>query len=155
MLTLTYRLLAGLFCVATLISCDAFMGKEVARATFTEVVNPAKPEYQSVQLQLTKGEKIRFWTEMDLEYDGILGLEFEVAFAKTLNINPLRLNALEKDVSMGEVKTVVGEHTKWRFSGRIGSFEVPVAGNYDIGVMLLSSNNPTLKLKKAVLVFKK
>lgn len=151
----TNCLLAGLFCVASLMSCDALTGKEIARATFTNVSTPEKLEYKSTLIKLEKGEKIWFWTEMNLEYDGSLKLEFLVQFAKTMGLPSIRLNPLQKDISINETKMVVGNHVSWSFSGRIGSFEAPVAANYDMGTLLLSSDNPTLKLKKAVLVFKK
>lgn len=92
---------------------------------------------------------------MDIAYDGPLELEFFVQLPKALGLPSQRLDALRPTLTVGEVKTVVNEHTTRSFSGRMGSFEAPATAEYNFGALLLSSGNPTLQLKKADLVFKK
>lgn len=140
--------------LAGLVSCDALTGKEIGRSTFTAVATPGKMLHQRMKLKLAKGEKIQFWADMDVAYDGPLELEFFVQLPKALGLPSQRLDPLHTSLTVGEVKTVVGEHTTRRFSGRMGSFEAPVTAEYDFGTLLLSSDNATLQLKKADLVFK-
>jgi hypothetical protein len=141
--------------LVSLTACDALTGKEVGRNAFTAVSTPEKMVYQRTKLTLAKGEKIQFWADMDITYDGPLELEFFVQLPKTLGLPSQRLDPLHTSLTVGEVKVVVGEHTTRSFSGRMGSFEAPAAGEYDFGTLLLSSGNPTLQIKKADLVFKK
>jgi hypothetical protein len=155
MLPTAYRKLALALSLAGLISCDALTGKEVGRNTFAGVSTPEKMAYQRMKLKLAKGEKIQFWADMAIAYDGPLELEFFVQLPKTLGLPSQRLDPLHTSLTVGEVKTVVGEHTTRSFSGRMGSFEAPAAGEYDFGTLLLSSGNPTLQIQKANLVFKK
>ena len=150
-----YQKIAFALILAGLASCDALTGKEVGRNTFTAVSTPEKTEYQRTKLTLAKGEKIQFWADMDIAYDGQLELEFFVQLPKAMGIPSQRLDPLHTSLTVGEVKTVMGEHTNRSFSGRMGSFEAPTAGEYDFGTLLLSSDNPTLQIKKADLVFKK
>jgi hypothetical protein len=144
-----------LLSLAGLASCDALTGKEVGRTTFTAVSTPEKMVYQRTKLKLAKGEKIQFWADMDISYDGPLELEFFVQLPKELGLPPQRLDPLHTSLTVSEVKTVVGEHTTRSFSGRMGSFEAPATAEYDFGTLLLSSDNATLQLKKADLVFRK
>ena len=150
-----YRKLAIGLSFIGLVSCDALTGKEVGRNTFTAVATPEKMIYQRTKLQLTKGDKIQFWADMDIAYDGPLELEFFVQLPKGLALSSQRLDPLHTSLTVGEVKTVVNAHTTRSFMGRMGSFEAPVTGEYDFGTLLLSSANSTLQLKKADLVFKK
>jgi hypothetical protein len=150
-----YQKIALALSLTGLVSCDSLMGKEVGRNTFVTVSAPEKLNYQRLKLKLAKGEKIQFWADMDIAYDGPLELEFFVQLPKALGIPSQRLDPLHTSLTVGEVKTVVGEHTTRSFSGRMGSFEAPAAGEYDFGTLLLSSDNPTLQIKKADLVFKK
>lgn len=150
-----YQKTALALSLAGLVCCDALTGKEVGRNTFAAVSTPEKTEYKRTNLTLAKGEKIQFWADMDIAYDGPLELEFFVQLPKALGLPSRRLDPLHSSLTVGEVKTVVGEHTSRSFSGRMGSFEAPAAGEYDFGTLLLSSDNPTLQIKKADLVFKK
>ncbi len=155
MLQAAYRKIALGLSLAGLVSCDSLMGKEVGRNTFMAVATPEAMVHQRTKLKLTKGEKIQFWADMDIAYDGPLDLEFFVQLPKALGLPSQRLDPLHPDVTVGSVKTVVGQHTSHSFTGRMGSFEAPATGEYDFGTLLLSSGNPTLQLKKAALVFKK
>ena len=138
-----------------MVSCDALTGKEAGRNAFTAVSTPEKLAYQRTKPTLAKGEEIQFWADMGVAYDGPLELEFFVQLPKLLGIPSQRLDPLHTSLTVGEVKTVVGEHTNRSFNGRMGSFEAPAAGEYNFGTLLLSSGNPTLQIKKADLVFKK
>lgn len=155
MLHAVYRKIALALSLTGLVSCDALTGKEVGRATFTAVATPEKMAYQTTKLKLTKGEKIQLWADMNIAYDGPLELEFFMQLPKALGLPSQRLDALHTNLTVGEVKTVVNEHTTRSFSGRMGSFEAPATAEYNFGTLLISSNNPTLQIKKADLVFKK
>ena len=141
----------------TLWSCDALTGEEVARLSIEELTDSSDElKLKSTQLDLEAGERVNLWADMNLEYEGGLGLEFQLLILKegdTLNL--LAFDAFEKDITMGEMKTQLNGKTKWRYSGRIGYLDIEESGLYDFQTLLMSSDNPSLQLKKADLVFKK
>jgi len=87
-----YQKIALAFSLASLASCDALTGKEVGRNTFAAVATPEKTEYQRMKLTLAKGEKIQFWADMAIAYDGPLELEFFMQLPKAMGIPAQRLD---------------------------------------------------------------
>ncbi len=137
-------------------SCDAISAKEVARLSFDRIATQENLNIQTTELELKAGDKIQLWTEMNMEYEGPLGLEYRVMVTKEADtLAFFQLDPEDKDVTMGEVKTSINDKTKWRFSGRMGKFAIEDDGLYKFSSMLASSENPSLKLNKADLVLKK
>lgn len=111
---------------------------------------------QSTELELKAGDKIQLWTEMNMEYEGYLGLEYRILMIRgTDTLGVYQLDPEDKDITMGEVKTSFGGETKWRFSGRMGKIGIEDDGVYTFSSILAASENPSLKLNKADLVLKK
>lgn len=136
--------------------CDAISAEEVARLSFEKVATQEDLNIQSTELELKAGDKIQLWTEMNMEYEGNLGLEYQILVIKGADTLAMyKLDPEEKDITMGEVKTSIGNDTKWRFSGRMSKITIENDGLYTFSSLLLSSPNESLNLKKADLVLKK
>lgn len=136
--------------------CDAISAEEVARLSFEKVATQEDLNIQSAELELKAGDKIQLWTEMNMEYEGNLGLEYQMLVIKGADTLAMyKLDPEEKDITMGEVKTSIGNDTKWRFSGRMSKITIEDDGLYTFSSLLLSSSNESLNLKKADLVLKK
>jgi hypothetical protein len=132
------------------------MSKEVAKTPFDHVSKGEETDWKSVNLKLQAGEKIWFWTDMDLEYKGDLALEYVIQVIKGKDTTGIiRVDPFEKDMSFAEVKTNLGGETKWSYIGRLNFLEIKETADYTFRVMLLASENVSLKLKRGDLIFKK
>ena len=67
----------------------------------------------------------------------------------------IELDPMDKDITIGEVRTEIMDKTNWRYAGRMNTFTVENSGHYTLRTILVSSQNATLELKKADLVIKK
>jgi hypothetical protein len=138
-----------------LVACDALFGKEVARLPMEQLSNE-EVFIKEVTLDLKKGETIALWADNDIEYENDLALVYIVEiFRDGKSMGGLELNALETNPKMMEVRTTVNEKTSWSYSGKMESIEITDDGQYTIKAILKSSDNPTLRIKKADLVIKK
>lgn len=73
----------------------------------------------------------------------------------SVKLGGLELNALKTNPTMMEVKTQFGNKTSWTYQGKMNFLEVENNGSFTFKAILKSSDNQTLKLNKADLVFKK
>ena len=141
---------------APLGACDALFGKEVARLPINVVSTAEREVTKEATLQLKKDEKIALWSEMDLAYEGEAPVRFQVVVSKDgAPFKQLEIDPTEKNVSVGEVKTVVNAKVNWRFSGKNAELIAPAAGTYTFKARLVAAPNPSLKVAKAELVLKK
>lgn len=135
--------------------CDAIMGEEVARFPM-ELSEDDALSVEELQLALKKGDNLAFWTEMDVEFENELELVYVVGVWKdSVKQGEYKLDALKTNPRMMEVKTTFGNKTSWSYTGKMDNLEVPDDGIYHFKMVLMSSGNPTLSLKKAELVLKK
>ncbi len=149
------NILLFILACAGLMSCDAITGKEVARVEINTISNH-ELSIKETRLDLKKGDNIAFWTDLDMEYEGDLGLVYNIEVVRdTTVLGQMELNALDASIKMMEVKTTFGDKTSWSFNGKIGSLGIDTDGHYTIKAIIRSSDNPTLNLKKADLVIKK
>ncbi|MDO7873574.1 hypothetical protein Q5H93_02435 [Hymenobacter sp. ASUV-10] len=136
-------------------SCDALLGKEVARLPINEVSTPGHEVVREASLQLQKGDEIALWSDMDLAYEGASPVRFQVQVTKDgTPFKELQLDPTEKNVTIGEVKTDINGSVKWRFSGKNAELVIPDAGSYTFKAMLVAAANPSLRVTKAELVLK-
>lgn len=144
------------FAIAILFaSCDGITADEIARLPISQLSNDSI-SIEEVTVDLKKGETLYLWTEMDLEYDDDLKLIYTIeVWSDTSRTGGFRLNPLETKVRVGEVRTSLGNHTNWSFSGQMKELEIYDTGSYTFKVALNSSGNPSLELNKAILVLKK
>ena len=150
------RLYWGLALLPLLASCDALMGKEVARLPINAVSTAGHEVVEEATVQLQKDDKIALWSDMDLAYDGDSPVRFQVQVTKDgAPFKELQLDPTEKNVTIGEVKTDLNGSVNWRFSGKNAELVVPEAGSYTFKAMLVAAANPTLRVNKAELVLKK
>ena len=145
-----------IFLAIITVSCDALTGEEIARISDNQISTEESLDWKTAELDLKAGDEIGFWAEMDMEYEGNLGLRFQVQVIyekDTLGI--MEIDPMDKNITLGEVKTEIMDKTSWSYTGKVGSYTVENDGHYAFRTILISSPNETLKLEQADLVFKK
>ena len=148
------NLISIIICAVTLTSCG-IMGEEIGRVSFKETSN-YQLHIKETTLDLKKGEKISFWTDTDIEYEGELALVYILEiWQDTIKVGDFELNALKTNPTMMEVKTQLGNKTSWSYQGKMDFLKVENNGEFTFKAVIKSSENSTLKLNKADLVFKK
>lgn len=135
--------------------CDKLFGEEVARIKIDQLSNKELSIKETI-LNLKKDEEIALWADMDLDYESDLSLVYSIEIWKDgKRLGGFDLDAMDVNPRMMEVKTSFNDKTSWRYSGKMKSFKAEDTGSYLFKAILRSSENPTLVLKKAELVFKK
>ncbi|WP_109850965.1 hypothetical protein [Aquimarina sp. AU58] len=149
------KLLLGLSITLALIGCDALTGEEIGRISFKQT-SDVEQIIRETTLDLKKGEKISFWTEIDIEYENELALIYTVELLiDSKEQGGFKMNALETNPTMMEIKKSLGNKTTWRYTGKMNHWTIKEDGNYTFKAVLHSSENHTLKINKAELVLKK
>jgi hypothetical protein len=139
-----------------LFGCSAFTGEEVGRLAINQVSSVGNLIKKEASVVLEPGDEIAFWTEMDMEYEGDVTILFRIAITKDgKDLGSMEIDPRKKDMTIGEVKTSLGDKISWSFSGRGAIIPISEAGNYTFEAILLASNNSSLVIKKAELVLKK
>ena len=67
----------------------------------------------------------------------------------------MEIDPTDKNVTLGETKVVLMDKSSWSFNGRNTKVVIDDDGKYTFRALLVSSDNPTLKINKAELVIKK
>ncbi|MGB0524543.1 MAG: hypothetical protein ACPGJS_16340 [Flammeovirgaceae bacterium] len=131
-------------------------GEEIARLPINQLASEADPAAQEVTLDLQEGDEVFFWSDMELEYEGDLTLRFHVHINKNGgNYKSLEINPFEKSLTVGEVKTSIGDQTSWSFTGKNSHIKIEEDASYTFRSYLIASESDNLKLHKAELVLKK
>ena len=139
-----------------LIACSALSGKEIASTSIEKISNIDNPSGQVITLDLNAGDKIWFWTDMDLSYNDELALEYQIQLIKNADtLGFIRFYPFQKKVTIGEVKTTFGGKTNWSFLGRMDFLQINESAKYTFRILLASNENETLVLNKARLILKK
>ncbi|NMM49768.1 hypothetical protein [Marinigracilibium pacificum] len=137
-------------------ACEALTGKEIGRLKINKVSNENVLFTKEKSFQFVEGEEIAFWSDLDIEYTGDVQLRFKIQMLKDgQELSVLEVNPFDKKITIGEVKTSINEDTKWSFIGKNKSLVVKESGNYTFKGLLITSENPTLKINKAEIVIKK
>jgi hypothetical protein len=71
------------------------------------------------------------------------------------NTGGFEVDPTEKKITIGEVKTTVMDKTDWSFSGKNSVYKIEEDGKYTFKGILVASENSSLKVTKAEVVFKK
>ena len=58
------------FITGLFIACEGLIGEEIARTPINRLSNPDFVDWRSMEADLKAGDKIYFWTDMDIEYEG-------------------------------------------------------------------------------------
>lgn len=139
-----------------LIGCSAITGEEVARLPINEVSTENNLIVKEVSLNLKKDEEIAFWSDIDVEYEGEASLRFRVEVLKNgEDFGGFEIDPTDKSITLGEVRTTIMDKTDWSFSGKNSELKIEEDGKYTFKAILVSSDNPSLKIEKAELVIKK
>lgn len=132
-------------------ACDALWGAEIGRIE----INEASVELKETTVKLQKRNPLSLWADLDFEYEGELQLYYTIEVWQGNNqISGQRLNGLTPTNVTNSLKTEVNGHFSERFSGEIGEVELVQNGNYVVKASISTSDNATLKLKKAHLVLR-
>lgn len=149
--TFSFLVLSLLF-----IGCGALNEEEIARISIDQISVGDSLFVQETSIKLTKDDKIGIWSAMNLAYEGDVGFRFRVQILKNgEDYGGLEIDPTDKNITLGEVKTSIMGKTKWKFTGRNTSIEIPEDGEYTFRGILVTSDNPSLKVNQADLIFKK
>lgn len=150
------RLLKLLVLLVFMVGCSAITGEEVARLPVNEISTENNLVAKEVSLDLKKDEEIAFWSDMNIEYEGDASLRFRVEVLKNgEDFGGFEIDPTDKSITLDEVRTTIMDKTDWSFSGKNSEIKIEDDGKYTFKAILVSSDNPSLKIKKAELVIKK
>ncbi|MDH5380164.1 MAG: hypothetical protein OEW75_04885 [Cyclobacteriaceae bacterium] len=137
-------------------SCEAFIGKEIAKVSIDEISSENDLYIKEMSVELEQYDELHFWSEMDLEYTGDVMIRFMVNMYVNGELDEeFSIDPFDKDLTINEVKTDVMNEVKWKFSGRNLILNAQQDGTYSFKVYLATSDNETLKINKADLVLRK
>ena len=135
--------------------CGAITGKEVARLSIDSLSTPELLDMAEATVALQQGDVVAFWSDMDVAYDGEPELRFRVRILRgDTDLTLLEIDPMEMNVTMGENKTTVGEHTEWSFTGRNQEWTSPANGSYTFKAILTAAEGSVVRINKADLVLK-
>lgn len=144
------------FAVCYLAACSALTGEEVGRLPINKISSAEGLITKETSIDLKQGDEIVFWSDMDMSYEGDAALRFRLTIQKEgASPDNLEIDPTVKDMTLGEVKTTLGNKTNWSFSGRNFIFNVQEDGRYNFKAILVASENSSLIINKAELVIKK
>ena len=136
-------------------SCSSLTGEEVARFSINKVSIDDNFIIKEIKLDLIKDDEIYVWSEMNFSHQDNVDLRFKLVILKDgEKYGSLELDPIDKNISIGEVKTTVNGKTNWRFSGKNSEIKIKEDGLYTFKAILVASENPSLVIRKAELVFK-
>ncbi|MGZ4048472.1 MAG: hypothetical protein ACXVPU_15515 [Bacteroidia bacterium] len=142
--------------ISILVSCDSLSSKEVARIPVNTISDIDHPDWKITSLDLKAGEKLWFWTDMDIEYKGNPELTYQIQLIKNADtLGYIEFHPFDKKITLGEIKTTLFGKTKWSFKGSMDFLKIKENGKYTFRAILASSQNQSVKLNKADLVLKK
>ena len=137
-------------------ACDALTGKEVGRLQINKLSTEGNLIIKETTMDLKKDDEIGIWSEMDLEYDGDVALRFRIEILKDgEKIGGFEIDPTDKNITIGEARKTFNGHTSWNFTGKNTEYKVESDGKYTFKGILIASENSTLKITKAEVVFKK
>jgi len=148
-------------------SC-AFVQEEVDIINIEELTTSSEElkVYKSKTIKIDSGDKIYFWSELDMEYEGNLNLSFQVQIVndKGENLMLIEMDALDIDTRVMCVETTLNSKTNYSCTGRIHNFISPEnmdflefedSGEYSFNVIMLANSYEKIDIKKSKLILKK
>lgn len=138
-------------------SCSFITGEEITRLPINQIsIDDNNIFSKKTSLDLAKGEKIALWSDMDMEYAGEVQLLFKIRMSRNgENMGIIELDPTSKNLTIGELKSQINDNTSWSFSGKNTEITIEDDGNYTFEGILVASENPSLKINKAEVVFRK
>ncbi|PLX16324.1 MAG: hypothetical protein C0599_15465 [Salinivirgaceae bacterium] len=150
------RILLLLLIPTMFFACEALTGKEIGRLEINQVSTEDNMVIKEITLDLMQGDEVGVWSEMDFKYEGDVGIMFRIQVLKDgEELTVVDVDPREKNISINEVRTEVNEKVNWRFVGKNTTISIDESGLYTFKAGLIASDNGSLEVKKAELVFKK
>jgi hypothetical protein len=150
------RILALLLIPAMFFACEAIMGKEIGRLQINQVSTDNNMVIKEVTLDLTQGDEIGVWSDMDFKYEGDVGIMFRIQVLRNgEELTVVDVDPREKNITINEVRTDIMGKVDWSFMGKNTTISIDETAAYTFKAGLIASDNGTLEIKKAELVFKK
>jgi hypothetical protein len=141
---------------ALLTACDALIGKEIARLPLNALSTPGQEVAKEASVQLPKGAEVALWSDMDLSYEGEVGLQMQVQVLQDGRpFRQLAFDPREKNLSIKEARTSVNDKVSWSFSGKNATLLVPAAGRYTFRARLVAEPGAAPQIRKAELVLRR
>lgn len=112
------------------------------------------PYYKETTLNLERGQKIEFWSCLDIEFEGDIEMAYLVElWEKNKKIGGFELNALKTNPTLFKTEKQLGSKSVISFEGKMDFLNIDHSGNYTFKVILYCSNTE-VKCKMAKLKFK-
>lgn len=148
-----------LVCCASLLflsGCDFITGKEVARLRMDGVSTGGTQRMQEATVDLQAQEQVALWSDMDLSYDGEVALRFLVEVLRdSVPVSQLEVDPMDMNITVGERRTVAGDHTEWSYSAKHDIVKADAPGRYTFRAVLVADDTTGLLVRKAELVLRK
>ncbi|WP_346880829.1 hypothetical protein [uncultured Algibacter sp.] len=144
--------------VLLFLGCSALMGEEVGRLKINALSIEKNKNLivKETSLHLKKDDEIAIWSDIDVEYEGDIDLIFRIGIDRNgEEYGGLEINPMDKSITIGEFKTSINNKTNWSFVGKNSKIKIEEDGEYTFKGLLVSSDNPSLKITKAEIVLKK
>jgi hypothetical protein len=148
-------------------SC-AFVQEEVDIIDIEELTNSSEELkiYKSKTVNINSGDKLYFWSELDMEYEGNVNLYFQVEIAndKGESLMLIEMDALDIDTRVMCIETTSNNKTNYSCTGRIHNFTSPEemdfvefedSGEYSFNVIMFANSYEKIDIKKSKLILKK
>lgn len=150
------KAIVSVLSLSLLMACTALTGEEVARLPINQLSTDDELRIRETTINLTKGDELGIWSDMDIEYEGDVDLKFIIEILKDgKEFQTLELDPREKNISLGEVRTSIMGKTDWSFEGKNTEVEIEEYATYTFKAYLIASDNPSLKVTKAEIILKK
>lgn len=143
--------------VVLLSGCSALIGEEVGRLS---VEKPAVDDNQlnevSTTIDLTKGESVAIWTDMDLEYEGNVRYVFRSSLI-TPSQDTLftEIDPEDRSITIGEMSTTWMGETSTSYEGKAFDYTAEEDGTHTITAYFVVSDAERIAVNKADLVLRK
>lgn len=150
--------IASFLCISflLLLNCSDLTGEEIGRLKINELSPENHLVIKEVTLDLKKGDKIGVWSDIDIEYEGDIALRFRIGASKDGEPHGrFEIDPTETSITIREIKSSILGKTNWSFVGKNSEIEIEENGKYTFKGLLVASDNPSLKITKAEVVFKK
>jgi hypothetical protein len=145
---------AFIWIIAVLNGCGVVTGEEIGRLPVNQVTTDQNPNLKETTLDLKKGDKLGIWSFMDINYEQNVNLRFKLSILKNgEDFKKFEIDPLASKVIISSRKLEGIKKTDWRFLGKYSVMKITEDGKYTFRGFLVASENPTLKITKAEVVF--
>jgi len=149
-------IISSLLLISLCLGCKGLIGEEIGRLKINKVSTDDKLTSKEISLDLKKGQELVIWSDMDVEYDGEVSFELKLEISRNgEHFGQLTLDPTKKNVTLGETKIAIMDNTKWSFLGRNKKIDIKEDGQYTFKGILIASENESLTVHKAELIFKR